>query len=146
MTLVAMAACSSSVTMPDRTTPEIASDEVVTTDGQLRFLVGDNPAQGGMMFIAGTVVGEQGRVVVTSTRYGSVCATNVTAHADVATGKITLAVKYSARLAICTAELRAITYRAEISALPAGTYDVDVVNTNADGTTNTVLTQRVNVT
>lgn len=138
--LAALTACSAAVT-----TEGTRSDSLVTTEGQLTLTVTDAPANPGIMFIAGTVTGGHGKVIVSSTRYGSVCATDVAAHADVGTGKITLTVTYSTRAAFCTADIRAITYHAEIGSLEPGTYDVDVIHKNADGSGGTVLTQRVKV-
>jgi hypothetical protein len=117
-----------------------------TSEGQLSLTVSDAPAQPGLLFITGTVEGGQGKVTVRSTRYGSVCATDITAHADVASVKITLRVTYSERFALCTADIRAITYRAEVSALAPGAYDVEVIHVNSDGTGGTVLNERVKVT
>lgn len=140
--LAAVAACSGTVT----TSPDRADNVRVTSNGQLTLTVSDAPAQPGLLFIIGTVEGGQGKVTARSTRYGSVCATNITAHADVASGKITLLVTYSERSAFCTADIRAITYRAEVGALAPGTYDVEVIHVNADGTIGGVLTQRAKVT
>jgi hypothetical protein len=144
VTLAALAACSATVTVPN-TSPVTSNDALVTTDGQLKLTVTDTVAQPGMLFITGTIVGGQGMVTVASTRYGSLCATTITAHADVATGKIALTVKYGERLALCTAGIRSITYRAQIGGLAAGAYDVSVIHTNADNSTSTVLAQRVTV-
>jgi len=138
--LAVLTACSATVTTPDvNSTARFSSNE------QLTFTVTDAPAMPGLMFITGTVTGGQGVVTVSSTRYGSVCATNITANAVVANGKITFTAKYSARAAICTADIRAITYHAEIRGLAPGGYDIDVVHTNPDGSTGTVLTQHVSV-
>lgn len=145
--LAAMSACGQRVTAPEAANdpPATSKDAISTTDGQLKFTVSDAPARPGVMFIAGTIAGGQGMATVSSTRYGSLCSTNIAGHADVAAGTITLQVKVSERLALCTAEVRAITYRAEIGALAPGTYDVKVIHTNSDGTTGSVLTQRIKV-
>lgn len=140
LALAALTACSAATA-----TEGTRSDSIVTVDDRLTLTVSDAPARPGIMFIAGTVTGGHGNVVVSSTRYGSVCALNVTAHADIANGKITLTVTYSERATICTADIRAITYRAEIGSLVPGTYDVDVIHKNVDGSGGTVLTQRVTV-
>jgi hypothetical protein len=140
--LLALAACGSASV----TATETQRDAVRTMNTQLHLTVTDAPAQPGLLFIAGTVTGGPGMVTVSSTRYGSLCTTEITAHADVASGKITLFVHFAERLTICTADIRAITYRAEVGRLAAGTYDVSVVHANADGNTGTVLTQRVTVT
>lgn len=138
--VAALTACSASTT-----TPDVTSGARISSNGQLTLTVTDAPAQPGILFITGTITGGQGLVTVSSTRYGSVCATDITAKADVASGKITLTVKYAERTAICTADIRAITYRADIGSLVPGLYDVNVVHTNSDGSTGTVLTQQVKV-
>jgi hypothetical protein len=141
-----LTACSESATTAVPLDSTAATQSIVTTDGPLELTVTDAPAQPGFLFITGTVTGGQAMVTVSSTRYGSLCSTAITAHADVASHTITLSVKYSERLTSCVAEVRAITYRADINGLAAGAYDVNVVHTNADGATSTVITQRVNVT
>jgi hypothetical protein len=147
LTLATLAACGATASTPDAPTGILGppSATIATTEGPLKLMVSDAPARLGFMFIAGTIVGGQGLVTVSSTRYGSLCAMSVTAHADVANGKITLQVKFSERLTSCVAEVRAITYVAEVSKLAPGAYDVSVVTTNTDGSTGAVLTQRVNV-
>jgi hypothetical protein len=140
LALAVLSACSSTMTMEGT-----RSDSLVTTEGQLTLTVADAPAQAGMMFIIGTVAGGHGKVIASSTRYGSVCATNIAAQADVASNKITLVVNYSERTAICTADIRAVTYRAEIGSLAPGLYDVTVIHRNAGGAGETVLTRSVTV-
>ena len=139
--LAALTACSAS-----NTTQVARQDVRLSSSDQLTFTVTDAPARPGVMFIAGTITGGQGVVTVSSTRYGSICSTDVTANATVANGKITLTVRYSERTAICTADIRAITYHAEIAGITPGVYQVDVVHSNADGASGTVLTQPVKVT
>lgn len=147
MALVALAGCSAGVMRPDSANDPlgVSNDAISTTDGPLKLTVSDTTFRPGVMFTAGSIAGGQGTVTVMSTRYGSLCSTSITAHADVASGTITLRVKFAERLTVCTAEIRAITYRAEVGSLAAGTYDVNVIHTNADGTTSTVLAQRVKV-
>jgi hypothetical protein len=139
--LAALTACSAS-----NTTQVARQDARLSSNDQLTLTVTDAPARPGVMFVAGTITGGQGAVTVSSTRYGSVCSTDITANADVAKGKITLTVKFAERTAICTADIRAITYRADIAGIVPGEYEVDVVHSNADGSNGTVLTQRVKVT
>ena len=79
LALAALSACSATTAATDLS----RSDAIVTSDERLTLTVADAPTRPGIMFVAGTVVGGQGKVVVSSTRYGSVCATNITAHADV---------------------------------------------------------------
>ena len=114
---------------------------------QLSFTVTDDPAPPGIMFTAGKIVGGSGTVTIESTRYGSVCADDVTAIDDIAAGKITLKVTYRARAeAICPAVIRAITYNAHITGLSAGDYAVTVIQTSPDGNGTTSLTGHVKVT
>ncbi|MEP6617946.1 MAG: hypothetical protein ABJE47_01475 [bacterium] len=131
--------CSASLTSPSGPEP------IVTTDGPLKLSVVDAPAQPGVLFIAAAVTGGATSVTVKSTRYGSMCSTAVTAHADVVGNQVTLHVTYAERLTICTADVRAVSYTANIGGLTIGNYDVHVVHTNPDGSTSTVLTQRVAV-
>lgn len=139
--LAALTACSAS-----STTQVARQDARLSSSDQLTLTVTDAPARPGLMFIAGTITGGQGGVTISSTRYGSVCSTDINANATVANGKITLTVKYAERTALCTADIRAITYRADIAGVSPGEYEVDVIHSNADGSTGTVLTQRVKVT
>lgn len=141
LALLTLGACSAGVTPATGT-----SDTIVTSDGQLKLTVSDAPAQPGVFFIAGSVAGGPAMVTIASTRYGSLCSTAITGHATVGPGVVTLQVTYSERTAICTADIRAITYRGEITGLAPGLYDVNVIHTNADGSSGTVLTQRVTVT
>ena len=142
LAMVMLAACSSGITTPATTT----TDALVTTEGPLKLTVSDAPVQPGLLFVTGSVVGGPAMVTVASTRYGSVCSTAVVAHATVSGTTITLRVTYSDKVAVCTADIRAITYRAEISGLSQGAYDVNVLHTNSDGSTATVITQQVTVT
>ena len=103
-------------------------------------------ARGGMGELDLAVTGGQGMVTVMSTRYGSLCSTAIAAHHHEAGNQLTIEVTFSQRAALCAADIRAITYRAEISGLSPGAYDVHVVHTNVDGTTGTTLSQRVTVT
>lgn len=138
--LLALAACSAAVT-----TPDTSVDRVVTVEGPLTLTVSDAPAQPGVLFVAGAVAASPGAVMMTSTRYGSVCSTAIAAHATVSAGLVTLQVGFSERFSICTKDIRAITYRADLRGLPPAIYDVRLVHTNSDGTSSVVVTQRVTV-
>lgn len=138
--LLALAACGAAVT-----TPDTSVDRVITVEGPLTLTVSDAPAQPGVLFIAGAVAATSGAVTMTSTRYGSVCSTAIAAHATVSGGLITLRVAYSERAAICTQDIRAVTYRADLTDVAPAIYDVRLVHTNSDGASSTVLTQRVTV-
>ena len=140
MALATLAACSEQapVTAPN--------NDIVTIDGTLKLTVSDLPAVPGVLYIIAGVTGGQGMVTVMSTRYGSLCSTAIAAHHHEAGNQLTIEVTFSQRAALCAADIRAITYRAEISGLSPGAYDVHVVHTNVDGTTGTTLSQRVTVT
>jgi hypothetical protein len=142
VSLAVLAACSDSAT-----TVQQSRKDRVQTESQLSFTVTDDPAEPGLMFTAGNVAGGLGTLTFTSTRYGSVCADEVTARDEIAPGKITLYVTYRLRAeAICPAVIRAITAHAHITGLAAGDYEVNVVQTSPDGTGFTTLTQHVKVT
>jgi hypothetical protein len=100
-----------------------------------------------VLFISAAVTGGTSTVAVTSTRYGSLCAVAVTGHADVAAGVVTLRIAYAERAAAsCPSEIRALTYRATVSGLAPGAYEVRVVHTQLpDGATGTVFIGRVTV-
>jgi hypothetical protein len=142
VSLAVLAACSDS-----GTTVQPAQKDRFPTEPQLSFTVTDDPAMPGLMFTAGKVVGGLGTLTFTSTRYGSVCADDVTARDEIAAGKITLYVTYRLRAeAICPAVIRAITAHAHITGLAAGDYEVNVVQTSPDGTGFTTLTEHIKVT
>jgi hypothetical protein len=142
VSLAVLAACSDS-----GTTVQPAHKDRIAAEPQLSFTVTDDPAQPGLMFTAGSVVGGLGTLTFTSTRYGSVCTNEVTARDEIASGKITLYVTYRLRAeAICPAVIRAITAHAHITGLAAGDYEVNVVQTSPDGTGFTTLTEHIKVT
>lgn len=137
-----LAGCSDSTT-----TVQSSQKDRFSSEPQLFFTTTDDPAAPGLMFTAGTVSGGLGTMTVTSTRYGSVCADEVTARDEVAPGKITLYVTFRWRAeAICPAMIRAITYHAHITGLAPGDYEVNVVQTSPDGTGFTTLTEHAKVT
>lgn len=137
--LIVAAACSSA---SDLSSP----NNDVAIDGPLRFTLTDAPTSPGVLFISANATGGTGALTITSTRYGSLCATAVSAHADLASGAVLLKVKYSERTAMCTADIRAITYKADISGLAAGVHSVRVVHATAPDTTgNVVYTSSVTV-
>ncbi len=141
LTLAALAACSDGAV-----TLQPAQDRLGSGGQQLSFSASDAPAQPGILFIAGDVVGGQGTVTFTRTQYGSVCRNELTAHADVSTGKITLFVDIAERLTVCTADIRALTYKAQLSGLAPGDYEISVVHTNPDKSSVVVYTGHAKVT
>ncbi|HSQ30212.1 MAG TPA: hypothetical protein VLN49_10195 [Gemmatimonadaceae bacterium] len=142
VSLALLAACSDS-----GTTVQASLKDRSPAASQLSFTVTDDPAEPGLMFTAGKVAGGLGTLTFTSTRYGSVCADDVTARDEIAAGKITLYVTYRLRAeAICPAVIRAVTAHAHITGLAAGDYEVNVVQTSPDGTGLITLTDHVKVT
>ena len=140
LALAAVAACSDSVT-----TLQARQDRSVSGAQQLSFTVTDAPAQPGILFIAGNATGGRGSVTFTRTQYGSLCASELTAHADVSGEKLTLFVDIAERLTACTADIRALTYRAELTGLPPGNYTISVVHANPDKSTVVVFTGQAKV-
>jgi hypothetical protein len=139
--LALLAGCSDSTT-----TVQSSQKDRFSSEPQLFFTTTDDPAPPGLMFTAGTVSGGLGTMTIMSTRYGSVCADDVTARDEVAPGKITLYVTFRLRAeAICPAVIRAITYHAHITGLAPGDYEVNVVQTSPDGTGFTTLTEHARV-
>lgn len=127
-------ACSTAIT----TSP----DEEVTVDGPLRLAVSDAPAMMGVMYALPNVTTDRSTVIVTNTRYGSLCATAITGHADVTATTVTLRITYAERLTSCVAGVRAISYRAEVSGLTGKAYEVRVVH-EENGQSNTLVTRSV---
>ena len=139
LVLLIAAACSASNVAPLAD----ASHNQIETDGGLRFTATDFVAPAGIFWARPTPVVSKGNISVQSTRYGSLCLYDVTAHADVASGAITMHVAFSQRLTMCTAEIRALRYDAELS-VPAGSYALTVIHD--EGTArDTVINQTVAV-
>ena len=119
------------------------SDQIVTVDGALTMTVSDQPASPGILWALPNVTTSVGALTVEQTQYGSLCADDVTGHADVAPGAIALTVRFSERLTICTQDVRALTYNARLTGL-AGGYDLTVIR--LEGTrADTLVRQRVTV-
>ena len=122
LSLMFWAACSS----PTEGTQD--TDETVSIDGPLRLTVSDTPSPLGILFIGPHAAVAPSAITVSDTRYGSKCRYEVTGHADIVASTITLRVKYMERLTSCTAEIRALSYRAELSGLLGGSYDLNVIH------------------
>jgi len=136
--LLIAAACSGSNLAPLDT-----ANKQTLKDGPLQFTVSDFTAPGGVLWVRPTPVVSKGNISVQSTRYGSLCLYDVGAHADVAKGAITMHVTFSERLTVCTAEIRALRYDAELS-VPAGSYALTVIHDQGTAR-DTVINQAVSV-
>jgi hypothetical protein len=118
------------------------TNEIISTDGPLRLTVTDAPTAMGIMFARPVASVTGSGVTVANTRYGSECVYAVTGHADVGANTITLRIAYAERLALCTAEVRALTYRAEVNGLSQKAYDLQVIHEES-GRMDTVLVQHI---
>lgn len=134
---LALAGCSSATSVKATLPSEQVSDV-----GALHLVVSDAVAQMGVLWALPSVTTTAGAVHVQQTTYGSLCALAVTGTSDVGAGVITLHVTYTPRATLCTQEVRALTYKADISAIPAGSYEARVVITN-DAGTNTIVSRAV---
>ena len=134
-----LTACSGAAELPSATFDSV--------DGALHFTVSDAPATPGVLFVSANASGGAGMVTITSTRYGSTCNTSVSGRADVTNNAITLHVQFAERTNVfCTADIRALTYRADVSGLTPGAYSVRVVHADAPDTVgNAVYSANVTV-
>ncbi|MES2179148.1 MAG: hypothetical protein V4550_14905 [Gemmatimonadota bacterium] len=139
--LLVVVGCSSVVAPEDQ---QNDTTETVTVDGSLRLTVSDASSPAGVLFAKPTATVTAGTARVTATRYGSQCQYAVTGRADVSATAISLRVAYSARLTSCVAEVRKLTYVAEISGLARHSYDLTVIH-EENNQKDTLLTQRVDV-
>lgn len=137
--LLIAAACSASNVAP----LDDAANKQTLKDGALQFTVSDFTAPGGILWARPTPVVSKGNISIQSTRYGSLCLYDVGAHADVASGTITMHVAFDERLTVCTAEIRALRYDAEL-AVPAGSYALTVIHDQGTAR-DTVINQTVSV-
>jgi hypothetical protein len=117
-------------------------NQIVSTDGPLRLTVTDAPSMMGVLYARPTATVAPSAVTVTNTRYGSICLYAVTGHADVGANTITLRITFAQRLTICTADIRSLTYRAEVSGLSQKAYDLLVIHEES-GKSDSVLTQHL---
>jgi hypothetical protein len=126
--ILVAALVSGACSVSTRTATEAAdSNRQVSVAEPLTLTVTDAPARPGMLWARPLVTGAAGSVSVRSTRYGSVCRYETHGQASVTPGRITLEIQFFERTALCTGDIRALTYDAQIKA-PAGTYDVTVVH------------------
>ena len=114
----------------------------ISEEGALRLTVTDSLGAPGLMFTLPDVQGQTHKVSVVARRYGSLCSTAVSGNVDIDDHKITLAIKYEERLAMCTQEVRHLMYRAEVLRLAPGEYDVVVVHDDGTNHTNGVIVTR----
>ncbi|MDB4908819.1 MAG: hypothetical protein JWO05_3603 [Gemmatimonadetes bacterium] len=134
---LSLAACSSATSVKVSLPAEQVSDV-----GALHLVVSDQAARVGVLWALPDVTTSAGTVHVQQTTYGSLCALAVAGVADVTGGVITLHVTYTERTALCTQEIRAISYKADISSIPPGSYQARVIVTN-DAGTNVLVTRAV---
>ena len=127
-------ACSAS----EATGPET----LVTTDGPLRLTVTDAVSSLGILFAKPSVTSEGSTIVVTNSRYGSLCLYDVLGKAEVSGTDVVVRITYSPRLTLCAAEIRMLSYRAEVSGLAPKTYTVRVVHSE-NNVSDTLVTQVV---
>jgi hypothetical protein len=100
-------------------------------NGPLRLDLRDFTSPPGIMFALPSVTPGTGNLVVENTRYGSLCRFEVSGRADVKGHTIGVHIGFAERLTVCTAEIRALTYKATLS-VPAGSYDVAVIHENGN--------------
>jgi hypothetical protein len=138
LAIVFVTACSGTFLTEERA----SDDPIVTVDGPLRLTVSDTPSQMGVFWALPFATATQSAMSVTNTRYGSTCQYALSGHADVGSSSITLLITFAERLTSCTKEVRALSYRADISGLAKGPYDVVVIH-DQSGNKQTVLTQHI---
>jgi len=123
-------------------TQNVARDSIQAS-GPLLLVVTDSLARPGVMFALPSITPQQGSIVVSNTRYGSLCRFAISGYADVRGDAIGLHVAFTERLTSCTAELRAVRYDATISGLSRGkAYDVAVIH-EQNGVADTVRKETV---
>lgn len=123
--IVGLVACSADIVDTADHSPNAVRDSVETS-GPLRLELRDEPAVGGVLFVSPSVSSASGAVVVRHTRYGSLCQLAVSGTAAIQPTKLDLHVSFEQRTAICSQEIRALSYTATIAAAP-GTYNVTVI-------------------
>jgi hypothetical protein len=111
------------------------------SDGALRFTTTDYPTQAGFLFARPTPVVSPASIALQSTRYGSLCRFEVTPKLTVTDGSIVMHVNFAERATVCTAEIRALRYEAQIG-VPKGSYDLTVVH-DEGAQSDTVVHQQV---
>ena len=117
----------------------------IHANGPLLLVVTDSLAQPGVMFALPSITPREGAIVVSNTRYGSLCRFAVSGYADVHGNTIGLHVGFTERLTSCTAEIRSVRYDATISGLARATpYTVSVIH-EQNGVADTVRSATVTV-
>lgn len=120
--------------------------DVVETKGAFRLAVRDSAARAGVLFALPTIQSLPNAIVVENTRYGSLCASDVTGRADVQGQKIGVHIAFTDRLTSCPGGPRALSYQATLSELTSGaSYDVAVIheeNGRADTVRSAVVVVR----
>ena len=135
--IITAGACSSPT---EQTTP--GTFEKVVENGTLRLDLTDAPSPAGILFVRPTSEAGTGNVVVTSTRYGSLCLYDVSGDVTISGSSIVMRIRFAQRLAICTADIRKLTYRATLRSIPKGTYDLRVLHAENNASDET-LSERV---
>jgi hypothetical protein len=102
---------------------------VTAIEGPLTLVLTDVAAVGGFSFALPAISGGTGSVSISSLQYGSLCRNAVSAHASTVANHVTIRVTITERTAAdCPAEIRALSYQADVEGLAPGSYDVDVVH------------------
>lgn len=126
-----VAACSaySATDVTHATAAQNVIRDSIQANGQLLLVVTDSLARPGVMFALPSITAQQRSIVVSNTRYGSLCRLGVSGYADVHGNTIGLHVAFTERLTLCTAEIRSLRYDATVSGLSSGkAYDVAVIH------------------
>lgn len=124
----------------DATTPDTIAKTVQF--GALRLDLSDSPSRIGILFTRPIAEASTGAVTVTSTRYGSLCRYAVTGSSVVDNRSIVVHVRFAETTALCTADIRALTYRATVGGLAAGTYSMRVLHDESSASEE-VLSQSI---
>ena len=131
---LAITGCSdTTLTTPDQQAP---------VDGPLRLMVSDTPGNAGLTLAKPYVTTDRSTIIVTNTRYGSLCRYDLRGRADVSANVVELRITFSERLTLCTEELRLLSYRAEVFGLAQKSYLVRVIHVE-NNVSDTLVTQSV---
>ncbi|HVX40783.1 MAG TPA: hypothetical protein VHB25_14530 [Gemmatimonadaceae bacterium] len=119
------AACTHDTAEPTGPTPNLSA---TVTRGALTLKVQDFATNPGIFWALPSIVSSPSTISIQSTQYGNLCRESVDGGAAVTGSHVTLDVTFTDKPdAVCSAEIRALRYTADIAA-PAGTYDVTVVH------------------
>ena len=116
------AACSAT-----RSTETSDSNTSRFESNRLTLTATDRVSAPGILFTRPRVTPSTGKLTVASTRYGSLCRYELFGDVNLTGSTITLVVTFAERLTLCSQEIRALSYEADITA-PKGTYDVIVIH------------------